>query len=86
VVFGGQSGTVGHQTIGDRTMVAGKSAVHGDVGPDSRLSGVPAIDGQRWFKAVTLFGKLPELARDLRRMKKEVARLAAPEQAGSDKV
>ena len=86
VVFGGQAGAAGHQTIGDRTMVAGKSAVHGDVGPDSRLSGVPAIDGQRWFKAVTLFGKLPELARDLRRMKKELARLTASDQAGSDKV
>ena len=75
VVFGGQASTVGHQTVGDGTMVAGRSAVHGDQPPGSRLAGVPAIDGKHWFKCVTAFAKLPDLLKDVRRIKKELARL-----------
>jgi len=76
VVFGGQSGASGHQTIGDGTMVAGMAAVHGDQPPGSKLSGVPAIDARQWFKSAALFSKLPEIVRDMRRIKKELARLS----------
>lgn len=77
VVFGGNSGAAGHQTIGDGTMVAGKSAVHGDQPAGSMLAGTPAISAKTWFKAATLFGKLPDLVRDIRRMKKELRELTA---------
>ena len=76
VVFGGNAGAAGHQRIGDGTMVAGKSAVHGDQPAGSRLAGTPAIPATTWFKAASLFGKLPEIVRDMRRMKKELNRLA----------
>ena len=70
VVFGGGAGAAGHQTIGDGTMVAGRSAVHGDHPAGSMLAGTPAIPAKTWFKAATLFGKLPEIVRDMRRIKK----------------
>ncbi len=76
VVFGGNAGAAGHQRIGDGTMVAGKSAVHGDQPAGSMLAGTPAIPARTWFKAASLFGKLPEIVRDMRRMKKELNRLA----------
>ncbi len=75
VVFGGNAGAAGHQHIGDGTMVAGKSAVHGDQPAGSRLAGTPAIPARTWFKAASLFGRLPEIVRDMRRMKKELSRL-----------
>ena len=75
VVLGGKASAAGHQTIGDGTMVAGFSALHGDHPPGSRLAGIPAIDGVRWFKAVTAFSRLPELRKDVRTMKKDLARL-----------
>jgi len=75
VVFGGKAGAAGHQRIGDRTMVAGKAAVHGDHPPDSQLAGTPAIPAKQWFKAASLFGKLPEIVRDIRQLKKQLARL-----------
>lgn len=75
VVLGGKASAAGHQTIGDGTMVAGFSALHGDHPPGSRLAGIPAIDGARWFKAVTAFSRLPELRRDVRKLKKDLARL-----------
>lgn len=74
VVLGGQSGTVGHISIGDGTMVAGKSAVHGDQPTGARLAGIPAIDGRHWFRCATAFSKLPDLLKDVRRIKKELAR------------
>ncbi|MBE0585495.1 MAG: UDP-3-O-(3-hydroxymyristoyl)glucosamine N-acyltransferase [Desulfofustis sp.] len=79
VVFGGQAGAAGHQTIGDGTMVAGKSAVHGDKPAGSRLSGVPAIEAGQWFKAATAFTKLPEILRDVRKLKKDLARILEQE-------
>ncbi|MEJ2475828.1 MAG: UDP-3-O-(3-hydroxymyristoyl)glucosamine N-acyltransferase, partial [Desulfobacterales bacterium] len=75
VVLGGKASAAGHQSIGDGTMVAGFSALHGDHPPGSRLAGIPAIDGTRWFKAVTAFSRLPELRRDVRKIKKDLARL-----------
>ncbi len=75
VVFGGKAGAAGHQYIGDRTMVAGKAAVHGDHPPDSQLAGTPAIPAKQWFKAASLFAKLPEIVRDIRQLKKELTRL-----------
>ena len=72
VVFGGGAGAAGHQSIGDGTMVAGRSAVHGDKPAGSMLAGTPAISGKTWFKAASLFGKIPEIVRDMRRMKKEL--------------
>lgn len=75
VVFGGQASAAGHQAIGDRTMVAGRAAVHGNHPADSLLAGVPAIAGKQWFKAAGLFGKLPDIVKDIRRLKKDLARL-----------
>jgi UDP-3-O-[3-hydroxymyristoyl] glucosamine N-acyltransferase len=75
VVFGGKASAAGHQNIGDRTMVAGTAAVHGDHPPDSQLGGIPAIPAKQWFKAASLFGKLPDIIRDIRQMKKDLARL-----------
>ena len=77
VVFGGNAGAAGHQTIGDGTMVAGKAAVHGDMPAGSMLAGTPAIDAKQYFRAVTIFGKLPDIARDVRKLKKELARISA---------
>src|SRR5210317_656796 len=81
VFLGGQAGTVGHLTIGDGTMVAGKSAVHGDQPAGVRLAGVPAIDGKQWFKSVTAFSRLPELMKDVRKLKKELARLVEQDES-----
>jgi len=75
VVFGGNAGAAGHQIIGDGTMVAGKSAVHGDKPAGSMLAGTPAIEAKTWFKAASLFGRLPEIVRDMRKIKKELGLL-----------
>ena len=77
VVFGGGAAAAGHQVIGDGTMIAGASAVHGDQDAGSKLAGVPAIPVKTWFRAASSFGKLPDLVRDMRKMKKELDRLSS---------
>jgi len=81
VVLGGKAALAGHQRIGAGTMVAGGAGVHGDHPPGSRLAGVPAFNAKTWFRAAALFQKLPELFRDVRKIKKMLADRA--EKAGS---
>ncbi|MBT8330078.1 MAG: UDP-3-O-(3-hydroxymyristoyl)glucosamine N-acyltransferase [Desulfofustis sp.] len=73
VVMGGQAGAVGHISVGDGTMVAGMSAIHGNQPAGARLAGIPAIEGRQWFKSATAFSKLPELLKDVRKIKKVLA-------------
>lgn len=76
VVFGGRAMATGHQKIGAGTMVAGGSAVHGDHPAGSRLAGIPAFNAKLWFRSAALFSKLPELYRDVKKIKKELTRLS----------
>jgi len=45
-----------------------QSGVSHDVEPGKMVSGSPAIDNKQWLRAVTLFNKLPELAKRLRKV------------------
>ena len=74
-----QSGAIDHKQIGDRVLVRHQSAVLRDVPADARVMGYPAKDEDA-VKAVTdVMEELPEIRKDLRRIKK----LLGPE-AGSD--
>lgn len=75
VVFGGKASTSGHLSIGDRSMIAGTAGVHGNQPAGSILAGTPAIPAKQWFKAVAQFRRLPDMGRDLRKLKKEMAGL-----------
>ncbi len=72
VVLGGNVGVAGHVELGDRVMVAAKSGVHSSVPPGSRLGGYPAVLHERWLRSCAVFSRLPELARDLRALKRRL--------------
>ncbi len=73
VVLGGNVGVAGHVELGDRVMVAAKSGVHSSVPPGSRLGGYPAVLHERWLRSCAVFSRLPELARDIRAIKRRLA-------------
>ena len=73
--FGGQSGTAGHLKIGDHVTVGGRGAVAGHVQSKKIISGTPAIDHQDWLKASLVFAKLPELRREINRLKRQLDEL-----------
>ncbi len=75
VVMGGQVGLAGHLTLGNGVMIAAKSGVHDDQPDGAVIAGIPAIPHKRWLRASAAMAKLPELLKELREMKRQVAEL-----------
>jgi len=76
-ILAGQVGAAGHLTIGDGATVSSQSGVPGDVPAGAVYSGYPAMDNLAWRKSVAVFNRLPELQRELRELRDEIARLRA---------
>ncbi len=68
VVLAGQAGVAGHCNVGDGVIVTAQSGTHGDIPAGSIVSGSPAFDNKQWLRAVTVFNRLPELARTVRNL------------------
>lgn len=75
--FGGQSAISGHITIGDNLMLGAKSGIANHTEGNQVLSGAPAIPHRQWLKASTLFGRLPEMNKEIKELKKQVESLLA---------
>ena len=67
VILAGQVGVAGHLTIGDGAIATAQSGIPNDVAPGKTVSGSPAIDSLQWMKSVTIFNRLPELLKSLRK-------------------
>jgi UDP-3-O-[3-hydroxymyristoyl] glucosamine N-acyltransferase len=74
-ILAGQVGTAGHLTIGDGATLTAQSGVPTDVPAAAIYSGYPAMDNLAWRKSVAVFNRLPELQRELRELREEVAHL-----------
>ena len=70
-VLAGQAGVAGHCNVGDGVIVTAQSGTHGDIAAGSVVSGTPAFENKQWLRAVAVFNRLPELARDVRMLKQE---------------
>lgn len=77
-ILAGQVGIAGHCEIGDGVIMTAQSGVSHDVPAGKILSGSPAFDNRIWLRAVTLFQRLPELAKRLDRLEKAFARGEKP--------
>ncbi len=67
VILAGQVGVAGHCTVGDGVIATAQSGIPNNVAPGKVVSGYPAMDNRKWLRSVTLFNRLPELLRGLRR-------------------
>ncbi len=63
VLMGGQSGIADHRVVGDRAIVAAKSAVLSDLEGGQMVAGIPAQPIRRWRRMVAIQARLPELWR-----------------------
>ena len=75
VTLAGQVGVVGHVRIGDDVTVGARSCVVQDIPSGSRVAGFPPIPHATWLKAAVCFETLPEMRRELRRLKAELLAL-----------
>ncbi len=75
VVLGGQAGVKDHITIGDGVMAAAQSGIHNNQKAGEIIGGSPAIPMKHFARAAIQFAKLPEMARNIRQLKREIAAL-----------
>ena len=61
--------------IGDRAIASSKSGIHGEIAAGEVVSGYPAISNRLWLRCSAAFAKVPEMAKQLRELKKEIASL-----------
>lgn len=75
VIMGGQSGVADHVTIGDNVIIAADAGVISDLPSGAFVSGSPAINHKREYKAKALMYKLPEMVDEVKKLKKELVNL-----------
>ena len=74
-VLAGQAGVINHLTIGNRVLVTAQSGVGHDIPDGSKVSGSPAFDNRRWLRSVAVFSRLPDLAREIRALRRRIKKL-----------
>src|SRR5579862_2347537 len=74
-ILAGQVGAAGHLKVGDGATISAQSGVPTDVPAGATYSGYPAMDNLAWRKSVAVFNRLPDLQRELRELREEIARL-----------
>src|ERR1700730_6138184 len=76
-ILGGQVGCSGHLTVGDGAMITPQSGVPNDVPPGALYSGSPVVEHRQWLKNAAAISRVPELAKTVRQLEAEVAKLKA---------
>jgi UDP-3-O-[3-hydroxymyristoyl] glucosamine N-acyltransferase len=74
-ILAGQSASAGHLTINDGAILTAQSAVNSDIPPGAIYSGSPGFDNKDWRKSVAVFNRLPDLQREVRQLREEIAEL-----------
>ena len=74
-VFGGQIGLAGHLNIGNEVKIGAQSGIAQSLEDKSEIIGTPAIPIRNWYRSSVIFGKLPEMYRELAQLKKEINKL-----------
>ncbi len=73
-VLAGQVGVINHLKIGDSVVITAQSGVGHDVPDHAMVSGSPAFDNRRWLRSTAVYARLPELDRELRKLRKQAGR------------
>jgi UDP-3-O-[3-hydroxymyristoyl] glucosamine N-acyltransferase len=77
VVLGARAGLAGHLHIDDGVMVAAMGGVHNNQPKGAVVGGIPAFDIKKWGRATAAYTRLPDMVRELRKLRKEVDRLTS---------
>ena len=75
VMMGGQSGVTDHVKVGDNTLITAASGVIGNLPSGSFVSGIPAYDHKKEYRAKAIMRKLPELSEELKELKRRILKI-----------
>lgn len=73
VIMGGKAAISGHLQIGNRVTIAAKAGVASNLPDGEVVAGFPAIPHRQWLRMVTSLPRLPELIKEIRELKKQLA-------------
>jgi UDP-3-O-[3-hydroxymyristoyl] glucosamine N-acyltransferase len=80
VYMAGQAAAKGHVSIGEGSLIGGKTAVVSDIPPASQILGVPpGMDRRRWARIVAAWKRLPDLLVRVRKLEQALAERAPRE-------
>lgn len=71
----GQVGIADHVVIGDRVKIGSQSGIDKNVPDDETRFGYPALPGMQFHRSSAIFKTLPELARRVGSLEKEISKL-----------
>jgi UDP-3-O-[3-hydroxymyristoyl] glucosamine N-acyltransferase len=74
-MIGGQVGIIGHLKIGDGVMIAAQSGIGSNLKDGSIVQGSPAFEVSKYKRSYVSFRRLPELAKEVDRISKELEKL-----------
>ncbi|MDQ2686400.1 MAG: UDP-3-O-(3-hydroxymyristoyl)glucosamine N-acyltransferase [Armatimonadota bacterium] len=80
VILAGQVGIKDHVKIGDGSIVAAKSGVIGDLPPQSFVSGRYGRPHGQEMRSLAVYGKLPEMSKQIKNLEARLAALEAEKQ------
>ena len=75
VILSGQVGVAGHLEIGDNVIATAQTGIPNSVKENTMISGYPAIENRAWLKSSAVFARLPEVLRELQRLRARVEEL-----------
>ncbi|MCI5147972.1 MAG: UDP-3-O-(3-hydroxymyristoyl)glucosamine N-acyltransferase, partial [Candidatus Electrothrix sp. MAN1_4] len=85
VVLAGRVAVTGHVHLDDGVRVAALSGVHNNQKKGAVVGGVPAIDVKKWGRASVAFARLPDMIREVKRLRKEFDCLVSEQRPFDDK-
>ena len=74
-ILAGQVGVINHLEIGDRVLITAQSGVGHDLSDGAKVSGSPAFDNRQWLRSTAVYNRLPDVDREIRRLRKRVEKL-----------
>ena len=77
VVLGAKAGVAGHLHLDDQVMAAAMSGIHNNQPKGAKIGGAPAFEVKSWGRATAAYSRLPEMVKEMRRLRREVERLSA---------
>ncbi len=77
VVFAGASGSADHVEIGDGAVLGAQAVATGKIAAGQTILGTPARDMRQELKSMSIYRKLPELAKEMKQLSRKVSQLEA---------
>jgi UDP-3-O-[3-hydroxymyristoyl] glucosamine N-acyltransferase len=76
-VMGGQVGIVGHINIGNCVQIGAQAGVINSVGDNKTILGAPAIDANIGRRAYSMIQYLPDMRKNIKKLKRQIEELEA---------